>query len=54
MITGKVDLEGIERVYRRCWLQGLEILSAGGSGTLKNPAIISLLEKAREDSRSTG
>ncbi len=54
MITGLTDLASIERVYRQCWLRGLEILSARGEGTVPNPAVISLLERVKEESHKIG
>jgi hypothetical protein len=54
MITGLTDRESVQKVYRQCWLRGLEILSARGEATVPNPAIISLLEKAEEESHKLG
>ena len=54
MITGMTDRESIEKLYRQCLLRGLEIMSAPGNGMMTNPAIISLLEKAKEQSSKTG
>ena len=54
MVTGLNDLEEIQRVYRQLWLRGKEILAASEAAALKNPAIISMLEKVEERSRQTG
>jgi hypothetical protein len=54
MFTGLTGLESIQKVYRQCWLRGLEILCAGGQGTVLNPAIISLLDKAKDQSQGNG
>ena len=48
MITGSTDLESIEKVYRQCWLRGTELLSNDECEALNIPAIISLLNRARE------
>jgi len=54
MMTGLTDLAAIQKIYRQCWLRGLEILSADKASMLKNPDIISLLHKAGDESRKIG
>lgn len=49
MITGNTDLESIARVYRQCWLRGLEILSGSSPGTTKTPAVLSVPDDTKQD-----
>ena len=41
MMTGTVDLEGLEKVYRQCWINGMNILAGGADWKARNPAAIS-------------
>ena len=54
MLTGLTNLEDIQRVYRQVWLRGKEILAAGDAQALGNPAIISLLQKTKDQGRAVG
>jgi len=54
MITGITDLRSLQKVYRQCWLRGLQILSASTTLTAQNPALISLLQQVGEQSHSMG
>jgi hypothetical protein len=54
MITGLTDLESVERVYRHCWLRGLDILSADTSSAIRKPAVIRLMEQVSDQNRNTG
>ena len=54
MFTGLTNLEDIEQVYRQCYRRGLEILPAGKHGIVGSPAIISPLDKSKDQSCRNG
>ena len=41
LMTGTVDLESLEKVYRQCWIDGMNILAGGVDWKARNPAAIS-------------
>ena len=51
MITGVIDFEDLQTIYRRLWVQGAKILSTGHEQGIAKPTIISMLDEVKNQIR---